>query len=420
MLSILFPILIACSERPPSEKPQQNPSQDIPETGECEEIERLTIEDQNILDVVESNHEFAFNIYEELRVDLDNVFLSPISISTALGMLHLGAEGNTESEMSDMLGVFQDDANDWHSGQGALVQEFDLGHNCDYKLSVANKAFFQVGYEYNPNFIDDLSLYYDSELSELNFSADPEAARQEINGWVSDKTNERIPELFSEGQIMSSTKLVLTNAIYMDAPWKDSFDPNNTYTTQFNKADGSTSDVEMMSGFEMSYRVGIHEDFQIVEIPYQGDDLAFTAIVPNAVDGLEEIEENLSVDSLAEWKSTMYATEGGLEMPKFEMRSKEILNDTLQKLGMVDAFGGSADFSGISEESQPRVNIVIHEAWLQISEEGTEAAAATGVGTFDTSAPESVILNRPFLFMIEDKRSGSILFIGKISDPSSL
>ncbi len=416
MLSILFPLFIGCSERPPSENP--DPQEVEPE--ECEEIERLTIEDQNILDVVESNHEFAFNIYEELRVDLDNVFLSPISISTALGMLHLGAEENTEVEISDMLGVFQDDSNDWHTGQGSLVQEFDLGNNCDYKLSVANKAFFQVGYEYNPDFINDLSLYYDSELSELDFSADHEAARQEINGWVSNKTNEHIPELFLPGQIVSSTKLVLTNAIYMDAPWKDSFDPNNTYTAQFNKADGSTTDVEMMSSFEMGYRVGYQDDFQIVEIPYQGDDLAFTAIVPNAVDGLEAIEENLSVDSLAEWKSTMYATEGELQMPKFEMRYKELLNDTLKKLGMVDAFGDSADFSGISTQSQLQVNVVVHEAWLQVSEEGTEAAAATGVGTLDTSVGEFVSLNRPFLFLIEDKRSGTILFIGKISDPSSL
>ena len=190
MFSVLFPALIACNDKP-DEPPVINPIEE-----ECEDIERLQIEDETILSVVDSNDAFALDIYEQLRSDKVNVFLSPYSISTALGMLHLGAEGNTEVEMSNMLGVFADEA-DWHQGQGALVQEFDLGDNCDYKLAVANKAYAQIGYNFQPDFIDGLGSYYNSEVGELDFFSDPEAARGTINGWVSDQTNDRIPELSS-------------------------------------------------------------------------------------------------------------------------------------------------------------------------------------------------------------------------------
>ena len=416
MLSILLPTFLACFEKPIDLDPGVDPS--ILE--ECEDIERLNIADENILDVVDSNHEFAFDIYEELRSTNDNVFLSPYSISTALGMLHLGAAENTEEQMSDMLGVFPEDSDSWHGGQGSLVQEFDLGNNCNYKLAVANRAYLQTGYSFQPTFLDDLRLHYNSELGELDFADNPEAARSNINDWVAEKTNEHIPELFPSGTITNSTKLVLTNAIYMDAPWQDSFDPANTHQGNFNLADGSTTTVDMMYRSEVRFSIGYQDDFQIVEIPYDGNDLVFTAIIPHDSDGLMAIEDRIDLDNWNDWKSSMYMTEGEVSMPKFEMRYKEILNDTLKKLGMTDAFSDAANFSGISEEGAPKVNVVVHEAWLKVSEEGTEAAAATGVGVTDTSIGDAIYMNRPFLFFIEDKLSGSILFMGKLADPSQL
>jgi serpin B len=412
MLSLLLPSLLGCIEKPPVDP-------NFPE--DCEEIEREAIQDETVLEVVDGNHDFAIELYDLLRTENENVFVSPYSVSTALGMLHLGAQGNTETEMSTLLGVFADDEKQWHQGQGTLVQEFDLGNNCNYQLSVANKAYLQTGYSYQQSFIDDLSNYYDSAIGELDFSADPEAARIHINDWVSENTNEKIPELFPANSIQSNTKLVLTNAIYMNAPWKDSFDPQNTYSGNFTLVDGSSTDVEMMYRADMPYSIGYQDGFRVVEIPYSGEELVFTAIIPDAFDGLDAIEEQLTVERLSEWKSNMYLSEGEVTIPKFEMRYKETLNPILKQLGMLDAFDPSlSDFSGISEETQLTVSLVIHEAWLKVSESGTEAAAATGVTAFDTSAGEYVSLNRPFLFLIEDKLSGSVLFMGKLSDPDQL
>ena len=407
MLMLLFPALIACSERR-KEEPL-----------ECDDIERSEIVDETTLEVVDSNHQFAFNIYAELS-ESDNVFLSPYSISTALGMLHLGAEQNTEHEMSDMLGVFAEGAEDWHLGQGTLLQEFELNDNCDYQLSVANRAYFQTGYNFNEQFADDLSRLYQSEVGELDFASDPNASRIEINEWVSEKTNEHIPELFPEGTINSATRLVLTNAIYLNGPWDSEFDPDSTFTTDFYLADGTSTDVEMMSQSDMAFSVAHHDTFQIVEIPYKGEELVFTAIVPFDATGLEAIEAELDAEKISSWKEDMYQTEGHVSMPKFEMRYKELLNETLEKMGMQDAFTGAADFTGISEEGGLSVDVVIHEAWLKVSEEGTEAAAATGISVGETSAGEFVQMNKPFIFLIEDKLSGSILFMGKLADPSQL
>ena len=224
-------------------------------------------------------------------------------------MLHLGAEQNTEHEMSDMLGVFAESAEDWHQGQGTLLQEFELKDNCDYQLSVANRAYFQTGYNFNEQFADDLSRLYQSEIGELDFASDPNASRIEINEWVSEKTKEHISELFPEGSINSSTRLVLTNAIYLNGPWDSEFDPANTFTTDFYLADGSSTNVEMMSQSDMAFSVAHHDTFQIVEIPYKGEELVFTAIVPFDATGLEAIEAELDAEKIASWKEDMYPTE---------------------------------------------------------------------------------------------------------------
>lgn len=403
---LLFSLLFAC----------ENPKED-PQPQECVEIERTDITDEVTIEVVESNQDFGFDIFGQLQGDEDNIFLSPYSISSALGMVHLGAESQTETEMSDVLGVFEPEE-DWHRGQGNLMQELQLGDNCDYQFTTANKVFMQDGYPINEDYLSSLSELYQSDVGVLDFAADAEAAREEINGWVSDNTKEKIPELFPAGTITSSTAFVLTNAIYLNAPWKQEFDPANTYPTEFLLADGSTTEVEMMNQYEMSIEMSYQEGITVATIPYKGDDLSLTVVYPEDPAGLDALVADLDMDTWNSWKSNLYQTEASVGFPKIEMRYKKELNETLIDLGMPSAFAG-ADFSDINPGL--KIDVVIHEAWLKISEEGTEAAAATGVSMSETSAMmDYVYLNKPFLFAIEDNKSGSILFMGKITDPSKL
>ncbi len=406
----LFSLLLACD--PPPTEPNQ------PEN--CEVAERETITDETVLAVVEGNQAFAFDIYEKLSDDA-NVFLSPYSISTVLGMLQLGAETNTEAEMAGVLGVF-DPKLDWHAGQGSLSQELSLINNCDYQINTANKVYAQTGFGFEADYLDGLSSLYDAQAEELDFAGDTEGAREKINAWVSDQTMDNIPELFPAGSINGSTSMVLTNAIYMNAPWLTAFDPASTYSGTFMLADGQTTPVEMMSNSEAELSVSYQDGFTVAEIPYKGEELALTVILPHETDGLPAVEAQLSPESWRAWKAELYQTEAMLGIPKLEMRYKKTLNETLKGLGMPSAFDpAAADLNGIADGAGLFVSTVIHEAWLKFSEEGTEAAAATGASVEFTSAPEDyIVLDRPFLFAVEDKLSGSILFMGKVTDPGQL
>ena len=406
---LLLPLLFACNE---------NPSQ--PEN--CVEADREVVTDQNTLSVVEGNQRFAFDIYAQLNQAAEsNLFISPHSISTAFGMLQLGAEGETASELAAVFHAL-DEEQSWHAGLGTLSQELSLIDNCNYQLNTANRAYIQTGFGFDQSYLDGLVSFYNSQAEEVDFSAQPEMARQNINQWVSDQTMEKIPDLFPQNSINSNTRLVLTNAIYMNAPWTEAFDPAHTYSTSFYLADGQTTSVDMMSLSEANVSINPQETFQIVEIPYKGEDLSLTVLLPREADGLAAVEDQLSFDSWKEWKSNMYPTSGYLGIPKMELRYKKELKETLKEMGVVQAFEqGYADFSGIAQDADLFVTTVLHEAWLKFSEEGTEAAAATGVavGT-ESDAGDYVVLDRPFIFVIEDTLTGSILFMGKVTDPSQL
>ena len=407
ILSLLF----ACDQDPSTE----------PEPQECVDIERSLIEEDTVAATVESNLDFAFSIYNQRTGEQDNLFMSPYSISTALGMLQLGARNDTEFEMIDMLGV-SDPSEDWHSAQGLLNTELQLQDNCDYQLSTANRAYIQSDYNVEEAYTEGLNSFYNSPAESMDFASDPDGARQQINEWVAAQTNDKIPDLFPANSILSNTKLVLTNAIYLNAPWKTAFDPSRTYESEFIRADGSTTPVELMTQEEMELSVSEQEGFLLAEIPYKGDELVLTVLLPQDPAGLDAIIEGLDAQQWKSWKAQAYQTEGYVAIPKLELRDKKILNETLIDMGMESAFfPDSADFSGISTASDLHVSLVIHEAWLKFSEEGTEAAAATGVAVTDTAAMGPYIyLNQPFFFAIEDKLSGSMLFMGKITDPSQL
>ena len=279
---LFLSLFLACDQDPPQEE------------NECVDIERSVIEDSAVLDTVDSNLEFAFSIYSQRDGEQENIFMSPYSISTALGMLHLGAETDTEIEMSSVLGVF-DPQEDWHRGQGTLVSELQLGDNCDYQISTANRAYLQVGYNVEQDYVDGLSNFYASPAQEIDFASDPEAARTDINSWVSEQTKEKIPELFPANSISSSTKLVLTNAIYLNAPWKTTFDTARTFEMNFTLADGSTTTIDMMTQDEVDIGVSEQEGFLVAQIPYKGDELVLTVVLPDDPAGLDVGTINFSI-----------------------------------------------------------------------------------------------------------------------------
>ena len=322
---LLFSLFFACNETP-------NQPED------CIEIDREEITDDVTLSVVDGNRQFAFELYAQLDDGNDaNIFFSPYSISTAIGMLQLGAKGETSSEIADVFHVL-DNKDDWHTGQGTLTQEISLIDNCDYQLNTANRAYVQSGFDVEQSYLDGLLSFYDSQAQEIDFSSDAEGARATINKWVSEQTNEKIPNLFPQGTITGNTRLVLTNAIYMNAPWSQEFDERQTYSANFQLEDGQTTSIEMMNADGVELSIAHQEGFTLVEIPYKGEELSLNVLLPNSYDGLSEIESQLTNENWLDWKSSMYQTQAYLGIPKMEMRYQKTLNEKLKGMGMKQAF----------------------------------------------------------------------------------
>ena len=341
------------------------------------------------------------------------------------GLLNVAAFVTTETHrpvlMASVLGDSQDE-DIHHQAQGSLLQELDESDTCSVTLSIANQIFPQTGLALNPDFEAALEEHYGAPAEAIDFQADGEAARQQINQWVADHTEDKIPELFPENTISTSTSLVLANAIYMKADWASPFQENQTIDMDFTRLDGSTVSTPMMRQMlEEGYAYAQVEGAQLVELPYEGEELSMVVIVPDELDGLLDIEAELNGETVQGWFDALGPTATWISMPTLEMRWKETLNEPLQDLGMELAFSSSADFSGISDELALTIDVVIHEAYVKINEEGTEAAAATGVGMEPTSEPEYVTVeaDHPFLFLVRDRITDSVLFIGRVADPTA-
>lgn len=401
----------------------QTPSDEInnlPEEIECENTSRSEINDTDIFSTAQSDTLFALDLKSELVTENENIFLSPFSITSALGLLHLGAGSISDTEMQDAL--YMTDPLSWHQGKGVLTQELHQPFRCDYQMSIANRIFAQSGYEIESEYLEEVDSIYGAPLEELDFIANPTAARDYINKWVSDETLGHIPELLPETSINHDTKVVLTNAIYMNSEWKSAFDPRDTRPMPFITEAGNQVEVDMMFQSEMSASLYMDETLTAATFPYQGDELSMTVYLPNEEIKLSELEESLTAEKIEDIRLNGAKREVSTYMPKFEIRSKINLNQPLIKLGMSSLFDPfEADLSGISTQSQLFVSVVIHEAWVKVDETGTEAAAATAVVNSDTSEtiPEFITIDRAFMFTIEDNLSGSILFMGRVADPTS-
>ena len=372
------------------------------------------------------NTALALDLYRELR-GTGNLFFSPLSISMVLGMVSAGARGETLAQMEEVLHFDLDqdllhpafNALDWLL-EGRQHVSGDTGDG--FTLNLVNSIWGQVGHTFLPEFLDTLAVFYKAGVRLTDFAADPEAARLAINAWVEEVTHDRIRELIKRGQITESTLLTLVNAVYFNAPWAFPFDEEDTAVEPFTLLDGTEVDVPLMYQTELhGFTAG--DGYQAVELDYNGHELSMVVVLPDE-GSFADVEARLTPAFLEEVVGGLSRERLILSLPKFTFEWGETLNDSLATLGMTDAFdGGRADFSGIDGGRDFFIGLVIHKAFVAVDEAGTEAAAATAVVMVGASPTppdyREVRVDRPFLFFIRDKETGSILFIGRVLDPRS-
>lgn len=368
-----------------------------------------------------SNNQFAFDLYGKLAADRGNLFFSPASISTALGMTYAGAEGVTAKEMEATL-HFTQPAEQVHAAFAGLTAIFNSPKKDDYELRMANRLWGQTSYGFLPNYLQVTKQQYGAELSQLDFIHQPEPSRRMINTWVEEQTNNKIRNLMPQGSVTEMTRLVLTNAVYFKGKWAHEFKPENTKDAPFTTAEGKQVQSPLMFQKEkLSY--GESDEAQLLELPYQGDDLSMLIVLPKQVDGLPAVEKLLSAANLEPWTAGMRKQEVLAYLPRFKLTEEFRLNSTLAEMGMPSAFDpGRADFSGMNGRKDLFLGAAIHKAFVDVNEEGTEAAAATGIGVAVTSAlvePEPKVFraDHSFIFLIRDARTKSVLFLGRVVNP---
>ena len=380
-------------------------------------------EDADATALVTGNNTFALDLYGALRKQEGNLFLSPFSISTALAMTYAGARGNTAAQMEQAL-HFEVKREHLHQAFAQLIEQLGAqAREGGYQLSVANALWGQQGAGFLEEFLNLTEKHYGAGLRQVDFAGAAEAARRTINAWVEKETQGKIKDLLQPGVLGALTRLVLTNAIYFKGTWASQFEEGATREEPFTLATGQQVKVPMMNKTE-KFGYTEAEDFQALELPYAGDDLSMVVFLPRTVDGLPALEEKLSLENLERWLGGLRRRQVQVSLPRFTMTSQFGLQEVLKSLGITDAFSlPPADFSGMNGRTDLFISAVVHKAFVDVNEEGTEAAAATAVVAVTSAArPEPVPVFRadhPFIFLIRDTRSGSVLFMGRFMNPKA-
>ncbi len=369
-------------------------------------------------DVASGHNNFAIDLYQALGQKDGNLFFSPLSISTALSMTYAGAKNQTAT---DMQKVMHFPASDSALHQGNMVLQMLLENKLSEngQLTLANALWPDLNEPLLESFVANLKQYYGAAYQTLDFSSDPGLALNTINQWVEEKTHGRIVDLLGPGDITERTSLVLTNAIVFDGLWKQAFDPAKTVPLDFHLPDGGSIKVQAMVQTSEFMHADLGE-FRVLEMPFKGTETSFLIVLPDDVDGLADLEKELSPSAINQWRAQMRETELKLVLPRFEMTERVELSEVLTELGMGIAFSGDTDFTGISAQKGLAISKVIHQATFRINEEGAEAAAATAVIMLRSSiltAPFEV--DHPFLFMIRHQETGSIIFMGRMMNPDA-
>ena len=375
-------------------------------------------------DVIEANNRFAINLYSQYKSEEGNIFFSPFSISTAMAMVYEGAEGKTAKEIKSVFGFPKYD-NSRRNQYSNLLSEINKKDN-EYALKTANALWAEQDFHFLDEYLTTVEKYYEGKTTNLDFRNEPEASRLIINNWVEDKTNNKIKDLFPEGSIHPLTRLVLTNAIYFKAEWLKQFDADKTRDMNFRVNPDKSIKVPMMQRTDRKsiFDYTQNEDLQILEMPYAGEDLSMLILLP-LDDDIEVLENSFTIEKLTEWKKSLRKRRVNIYIPKFKFETKYFLSETLSDLGMPTAFTNSADFSGMTGTKDLKIDKVIHQAFIEVNEEGTEAAAATGVimamKSFRKQKHPTPVFkaDHPFIFIIQQNETGNILFMGRVRNPNS-
>lgn len=388
--------------------------------GACQSDDSPNIEPRKDISLTRSEQEitnkgnaFAFNFFNQVNKteEEDNFFISPLSASLALSMTTNGATGNTLEEIKTTLGFEEFSLAELNEYYKKLVAGL-LNSDSSTDLGIANSIWIKEGYSVKQPFIDVNKQMYDAEVRYLDFSAT--GAVDVINGWCSDKTNKRIPKVLET--IGSNARLFLINALYFKGAWVTKFDKKNTTKEDFTAIDGKKTSVEMMKQ-EAEFPYMSTEDFQMLQLPYGNEAFSMCLILPHSDKNIEDVISQLNADNWQKWYGWLGTRTVNIKLPRFKQEYSKVLNDDLKDMGMVLPFAAEADLTNIA--SGLMISLVKQDTFIEVNEEGTEAAAVTVVGMFESAGPEPPATpqfhaNRPFIYLIKEKSTGAILFMGKL------
>lgn len=380
--------------------------------------------DEKVL--VESNWAFSMDLYGKLSTSKDNILFSPYSISTALAMTYAGARGQTEKQMAKVLHFSLEKKNIHAAFDQTRKRLSDIRQKRAVELGVANALWMQQDHSFTKNYTDLIANNYGGSLNRVDFKKAPEATANIINSWVQKETNNKISDLIQAGTLKPETRLVLTNAIYFKGKWSSPFKKEDTEDDTFWLSSKNKIKVPMMFQ-ENKIQYMENELIKAVVLPYRGNDISMIIILPKKIDGVKEVERLLSAEIFRSWLPLFHIADVMVYLPKFKVTYESHMSKTLISMGMTNAFDRSADFSGLDGTRALFLSDVIHKAFVDVNEEGTEAAAATAVEGMMKSAsmprkerPKEFRADHPFLFLIQERHSGSMLFMGKGNNPQQL
>ena len=399
-------ILVAVLFIIPSCESQPDPNTEIPQI----------ILREKSAQIIEADQAFAFELFREIIAasEEDNIMISPLSVSYALGMTYNGAAGTTLDAFNNVLhfgDLTKQEVNE--SYKDLMEQLIHLDDQVEF--SIANSIWYRLGYNVLADFISTNKTYFDAMVSELDFS-DPQAV-EIINNWIEEKTNDKIQDMLD--YIPGDAVMYLINAIYFNATWKYQFDSDETQTGIFHLEEGNDHEADFMK-VNGTFMYTSTEDFKAVELPYGDSTFSMVVILPDQDKEIDQLVDRMDLPTWNEWFNHSEMTDVQIELPKFKYGWKDLLNDPLINLGLGVAFSGGADFSLITPGGGIFISRVIHQTFIDVQEEGTEAAAATIVELRETAGPPQPLVFRaekPFLYLIKENSTGAIMFMGKVGRP---
>ena len=413
-------LLAGCSSEDKEAQPLSGPPGELV-ASDKQRARSPKVPAEDLAAVVAGNTDFGAALYRHSTRPGENLFFSPYSITQAFAMTYAGARGNTEAQMAQALRfVSQDRLHPALNALDLMIQdraEHPQQQGSPPTLRAVNALWGQKGRSFEPAFLDTLAVNYGAGMRVVDFTTESESIRSRINDWVEEQTEDRIQGLLPAGSVKPDTRLVLANALYFKGAWAVPFSENGTRSAPFHRLDGSPQQVQMMASADGLFPHGKGDGYEAVALPYSGQSFRMLLVIPDS-GRFTQVESRLSASFLSEVRSKLRTDRLLLRMPKFRVETQVSLVEPLKALGLVDAFTEAANLSGMTKQEALLIKAAEHKAFVAVDEKGTEAAAATGVVGGVTSVPPELVVDRPFLLLIEDVDTQAVLFLGRIVSPS--